>query len=301
MGIRSPSQPSDADSISKEICHENGEPAAILDSYSAWLAKHPSALDTFDRMVAAAKGKKIVVFLDYDGTLSPIVEDPDKAFMSDTVIYTHKYSLAMRMAVHEVAHFFPTAIVSGRCLDKVSRFVQLKNVVYAGSHGMDISTPAGSLKQNNPKHETRTVDEQGNEVVHFQPAQEFLPQIQEDINTLQEMVNSIVEAYPNFRISGGKKVMEIRPCIDWDKGRALEYLLDTFGFNNASDFLPLYIGDDKTDEDAFKVIRHMGRGYPIIVSSVPRETKALYSLRDPDEVMSFLRRLARWKKSLGIP
>ncbi|KDO86434.1 hypothetical protein CISIN_1g0408961mg, partial [Citrus sinensis] len=132
-------------------------------------AKHPSALDTFDRMVAAAKGKKIVVFLDYDGTLSPIVEDPDKAFMSDT----------MRMAVHEVAHFFPTAIVSGRCLDKVSRFVQLKNVVYAGSHGMDISTPAGSLKQNNPKHETRTVDEQGNEVVHFQPAQEFLPQIQE--------------------------------------------------------------------------------------------------------------------------
>ncbi|KAH9732307.1 putative trehalose-phosphate phosphatase D [Citrus sinensis] len=325
MGIRSPSQPSDADSISKEICHENGEPAAILDSYSAWLAKHPSALDTFDRMIAAAKGKKIVVFLDYDGTLSPIVEDPDKAFMSDT----------MRMAVHEVAHFFPTAIVSGRCLDKVSRFVQLKNVVYAGSHGMDISTPAGSLKQNNPKHETRTVDEQGNEVVHFQPAQEFLPQIQEmiqvleekiktikgatvednkfcisvhfrrvdedDINTLQEMVNSIVEAYPNFRISGGKKVMEIRPCIDWDKGRALEYLLDTFGFNNASDFLPLYIGDDKTDEDAFKVIRHMGRGYPIIVSSVPRETKALYSLRDPDEVMSFLRRLARWKKSLGIP
>lgn len=43
---------------------------------------------------------------------------------------------------------------------QVSRFVQLKNVVYAGSHGMDISTPAGSLKQNNPKHETRTVDEQ---------------------------------------------------------------------------------------------------------------------------------------------
>lgn len=50
--------------------------------------------------------------------------------------------------------------------------------------------------------------------------------------------------------------MEIRPCIDWDKGRALEYLLDTFGFNNASDFLPLYIGDDKTDEDAFKVTHH---------------------------------------------
>lgn len=48
-------------------------------------AKHPSALEVFERMIAAAKGKKIVVFLDYDGTLSPIVEDPNKAVMSDAV------------------------------------------------------------------------------------------------------------------------------------------------------------------------------------------------------------------------
>ncbi len=47
--------------------------------------------------------------------------------------------------------------------------------------------------------------------------------------------------------------MEIRPKINWDKGRALQYLLDTLGFNNLKDVLPMYIGDDKTDEDAFKV------------------------------------------------
>lgn len=49
--------------------------------------KHPSALDAFGQMMSAAKGKDIVVFLDYDGTLSRIVQDPDKAFMTAKVIY----------------------------------------------------------------------------------------------------------------------------------------------------------------------------------------------------------------------
>lgn len=50
-----------------------------------------------------------------------------------------------------------------------------------------------------------------------------------------------------------QQVMEIRPSIKWDKGHALEYLLDTLGFGNSTDVLPLYIGDDLTDEDAFQV------------------------------------------------
>ncbi|XP_044493797.1 probable trehalose-phosphate phosphatase 6 [Mangifera indica] len=320
MGALSPSHPSNFESILlSNRFHEKGE--AMLDSYSAWLVKHPSALDSFEQMIAAAHGKKIVVFLDYDGTLSPIVQDPNKAFMSDK----------MRSAVNEVAKFFPTAIISGRCLDKVIEFVQLKNVVYAGSHGMDISTPSGSLNHENHTHESRSVDEQGKEVVHFQPAKEFLLTIQEilqvleervktvkgamvednkfcisvhfrrvqdkDLDSLKEMVKLTLEAYPNFQISSGKKVIEIRPCINWDKGRALEYLLDTFGFNSCSDFLPLYIGDDTTDEDAFKVIQRIGCGYAIVVSSIPRETKASHSLRDPGEVMSFLTRLVKWNKT----
>ncbi|KAK0605348.1 hypothetical protein LWI29_025778 [Acer saccharum] len=233
----------------------------LLDSYTTWQEEHPSALDSFEDMIAVAEGKKLVLFLDYDGTLSPIVNDPDKAFMSD----------AMRAAVREVAYLFPTAIVSGRCIDKVNGFVKLDNVVYAGSHGMDIWTPTGSLKYEDVGQQIKSIDEQGNKVVKFQPAQEFLPTV--------------------------KEVMEIKPSINWNKGRALEYLLDTFGFTSSSDFLPLYIGDDTTDEDAFEVIRGLRRGFPIIVSSVPRNTKASYSLRDPDEVMDFMVRLAKWKKA----
>ncbi|KAJ9171503.1 hypothetical protein P3X46_014862 [Hevea brasiliensis] len=293
---------------------------ALMSSYAAWLRKHPSALESFEGMMMPAKGKSLVVFLDYDGTLSPIVEDPDQAFISDN----------MRSALQEVACIFPTAIVTGRRRDKVKEFVQLHNVIYAGSHGMDMLTPVSPLRCNN-MHKSGALDEEGDEVVSYQPAKAFLPTIQEllkvlkektktikgamiednkfcisvhfrrvnieDVNSLKDMVKSIIEAYSGFRITGGRKVIEIRPRIDWDKGRALQYLIQNLGFNDSNDFLPLYIGDDKTDEDAFKVIKDVGRGYPVIVSSIPKETKASYSLRDTNEVMAFLVNLVNWKKS----
>ncbi|XP_015878197.1 probable trehalose-phosphate phosphatase C isoform X2 [Ziziphus jujuba] len=290
-------------------------------TYTSWRVEHPSALGSFDRMMKAAKGKRIVVFLDYDGTLSPIVDDPDRAFMSDE----------MRGAVREVAKYFPTAIVSGRGRDKVKEFVKLSNVYYAGSHGMDIMAPARPLvKSSDGKYQTKSLDKKGSEVI-FQPAKMFLPTIkeilkeleektrkipgakvednrfcisvhyrkvrEEDYGILEEKVMSVVEKYPEFHLTEGKKVMEIRPSIQWNKGHALEYLLETLGVSNSSEVLPLYIGDDRTDEDAFKVIRCRGEGFPIIVSSIAKGTEASYSLHDPSEVLSFLLRLARWRKA----
>ncbi|XP_014515304.2 probable trehalose-phosphate phosphatase 3 [Vigna radiata var. radiata] len=320
MGYLSqPSEHSNMKPISLAKMDDNEE----LCSYASWLEKHPSVLDNFDKVMSVAEGKEIVVFLDYDGTLSPIVDDPDKAYMSD----------AMRAAVREVAYCFPTAIVSGRRKDKVYEFVKLRNVYYAGSHGMDISTPSGSSKCEDQRHQIKGVDEKGNHVVHFHPAKDFLPTIQEiikvlkentrrikgsmiednmfcvtvhyrcvkneeDISVLREMVESTMKSYPNFHISSGRKVMEIRPNVNWDKGCALMYLLDTLGFDNFNNVLPIYLGDDRTDEDAFKVIRHIGQGFPIVVSSIAKKTQASYSLRDPSDVLAFLIRLARWKKNM---
>ncbi|KAF4380453.1 hypothetical protein F8388_024746, partial [Cannabis sativa] len=294
-------------------------PISSTDSltYNSWLLEHPSALGSFDRMMKLAKGKRIVVFLDYDGTLSPIVDDPDRAFMSDE----------MRTAVREVAKYFPTAIISGRSRDKVKEFVQLSNIYYAGSHGMDIMAPAKPLKSSDNNN---SMDKKGTDVL-FQPAQRFLPAMQEilallqertkiiqgsnvednrfcvsvhyrkvreeDYGTLEEIVKSVILNYPDFHLTSGKKVLEIRPSIEWNKGNALNYLLDNLGFTNSSEVLPLYIGDDRTDEDAFKAIRNRGQGFPIIVSSIPKETKALNSLHDPSEVLTFLLRLARWRKA----
>lgn len=277
----------------------------------SWMIKHPSALKMFEEITNASKGKQIVMFLDYDGTLSPIVDDPDQAFMSES----------MRRAVRNVARYFPTAIVSGRCRDKVYSFVRLAELYYAGSHGMDIKGPTKSCK-----------NKKRNQPVMFQPASEFLPMIdavykalsvkissipgatvennkfcvsvhfrcveEKSWTALAEQVRSVLKEYPKLRLSQGRKVLEIRPTIKWDKGKALEFLLESLGFANQNNVLPLYIGDDRTDEDAFKVLRDRGQGFGILVSKFPKDTNASYTLQEPSEVMDFLHRLVEWKRTL---
>jgi len=78
------------------------------------------------------------------------------------------------------------------------------------------------------------------------------------------------------------------PDIDWDKGKALLWLLENQGLERAK-VRPIYIGDDRTDEDAFRALEKAGVG--ILVSEEPRPTAARYSLKDPAEVERFLREL----------
>ncbi|ONK55695.1 uncharacterized protein A4U43_C10F60 [Asparagus officinalis] len=292
-------------------------------SYHTWVMKYPSALTSFEQITNYAKYKKIALFLDYDGTLSPIVDNPDHAFMSS----------AMRTAVRNVAKHFPTAIISGRSRDKVCEFVGLTELHYAGSHGMDIMVPLRELESTTDHpNSIRSTDKQ--EVIPFQPASEFLPMIDEVFRSLventndiegatvennkfcvsvhyrlvdeelwpmiAEIVHDILKGYPKLKLTHGRKVLEIRPVIDWNKGKAVEFLLESLGLNNRDDVLPIYVGDDITDEDAFKVLREGNCGYGILVSSVPKESNASYSLRDPSEVKGFLKSLVKWKTTAAV-
>ncbi|XP_057533393.1 probable trehalose-phosphate phosphatase D [Amaranthus tricolor] len=269
-----------------------------------WMVNHPSALEMFNHIIKASNGKKIVMFLDYDGTLSPIVQDPDRAFMSEE----------MRAAVKAVARYFPTAIVSGRGKEKVYDFVKLKELYYAGSHGMDIEGPANDERS-----------------VICQPATEFLPIINQVYKKLLEktkfiqgakvesnkfclsvhfrcvdekywgelveLVKEVLSDYPKLKMTYGRKVLEIKPTIKWDKGKALEFLLQALGYAKSKNVLPIYIGDDKTDEDAFKVLKKRKQGFGILVSKFPKETSAAFTLQDPTEVKCFLQRLVEWKQT----
>ncbi|XP_051117918.1 probable trehalose-phosphate phosphatase J isoform X1 [Andrographis paniculata] len=288
---------------------KSSSPPPLSGDQISWNIYHPSALNMLDEIAKAAKGKQIVMFLDYDGTLSPIVDDPEKAFLSDS----------MRTTVRKLAKYFPTAIVSGRCRDKVYSFVRLSELYYAGSHGMDIKAPSKGSKYNK---------EDGG--VLFQPATEYLPMIDEVYKALLEVtkgtsgakvennkfclsvhfrcvdekkwselaqqVGSVLEGYPALRLTQGRKVLEIRPNIKWDKGKALEFLLQSMGYTNCANVFPIYIGDDRTDEDAFKVLREKDQGLGILVSKIPKDTNASYSLQEPSEVMTFLRGLIDWKQ-----
>lgn len=70
---------------------------------------------------------------------------------------------------------------------------------------------------------------------------------------LADEVKSVIKEYSQLRLTHGRKVLEIRPTIKWDKGNALEFLLESLGYADSNELLPIYIGDDTTDEDAFKV------------------------------------------------
>nr|XP_043632507.1 trehalose-phosphate phosphatase A-like [Erigeron canadensis]XP_043632508.1 trehalose-phosphate phosphatase A-like [Erigeron canadensis]XP_043632509.1 trehalose-phosphate phosphatase A-like [Erigeron canadensis] len=281
-------------------------------AYRSWMLKYPSALTSFEQIAKHAKGKRIALFLDYDGTLSPIVDNPDHAFMSN----------AMRAAVRNVAKYIPTAIISGRSREKVRQFVGLKELYYAGSHGMDIMGPVHP-----PSNHTIEVQE-GN---LYQPASEFLPMINEvfgslveitkDIEgvkvennkfcvsvhyrnvdekswtTVAQLVQDTLKNNPRLRLTHGRMVLEVRPVLKWDKGKAVEFLLESLGLSNCDDVLPIYVGDDRTDEDAFKFLREDNRGYGILVTPAPKETSAYFSLRDPSEVMEFINSLVMYKKS----
>ncbi|CAL0311669.1 unnamed protein product [Lupinus luteus] len=239
-------------------------------------------------------------------------------------------SSMMRATVRSVANYFPTAIISGRSRDKVFDLVKLKDLYYAGSHGMDIICPFSQTLSNNHPSCVKSTDNQGKEITLFQPATEFLPLIDEVFRTLVDItrdiegvkvenhkfcvsvhyrnvkennwttigqiVHDVVKKYPRLRSTHGRKVLDIRPVIDWNKGKALEFLHESLGLNDRDDVFSIYIGDDKTDEDAFKVLRESNRGYGILVSSVKQESKAFFSLEDPTEVMKFLQLLVNWKR-----
>ncbi|XP_059289616.1 probable trehalose-phosphate phosphatase F isoform X2 [Lycium ferocissimum] len=257
--------------------------------YSSWMFKYPSALNSFQQIVSHAKNKKIVIFLDYDGTLSPIVDDPDRAFISAD----------MRSAVRDVAKHFPTAIISGRSRDKVYQLVGLTELYYAGSHGMDIMLPIRNEVCTNGSL-IKSTSQQGKEVNLLQPAREFLPMIDESWSVVAQCVHDVLKEYPRLRPTHGRKVLEVRPVIDWDKGKAVEFLLESLGFRNSHDVLPIYIGDDRTDEDAFKVLRGRYQGYGILVSTSPKESNAIFSLRDTSEVKEFLESLAKTMENQEI-
>ncbi|WZY80278.1 hypothetical protein YC2023_026662 [Brassica napus] len=279
--------------------HPKSLPSSISSEQqlSSWIMQHPSALEMFEKITEASGGKQIVIFLDYDGTLSPIVDDPDRAFMSSK----------MRRTVKKLAKCFPTAIVTGRCLDKVYSFVKLAELYYAGSHGMDIKGPAKGFSRHKRVKQS----------LLYQPASDYLPMIDEVYRQLLEktkstpgvivennkfcasvhfrcvdekkwselvlQVRSVLKEYPRLKLNQGRKVFEIRPMIEWDKGKALEFLLESLGFGNSNNVFPVYIGDDRTDEDAFKLLRDRGEGCGVLVSKFPKDTDASYYLQDPSE------------------
>jgi trehalose 6-phosphate phosphatase len=246
----------------------------------------PSALEHIQEI--AQSGDRLAVFLDYDGTLTPIVSHPEDAWLSDS----------MRQALRSLAARVPVAILSGRDLDDVRGRVLVDGIVYAGSHGFDIAGAGGLRRELGAaylpvldKAETE-LREALNEIPsaqlerkHFSVAAHYRNMGENDASRVALAVDAVAARHRELRRMDGKKVYELLPDIDWDKGKAVLWLLETLDLVPGK-VLPIYIGDDRTDEDAFLALEKCG--VAILVSEQPQVTAASYWLTNPEEVESFL-------------
>jgi trehalose 6-phosphate phosphatase len=261
--------------------------------------KFATALEQREEIFRQAQGKQLAVFLDYDGTLTPIVARPEEAVLDRGI----------RQTLRELAKYCTVAVISGRDLQDVQNLVGLDGIFYVGSHGFEISGPQGrhlehhggkqflpALERAEKSLRDRLEEKiQGVQVerkkfaiaVHYRRAAEG------KVREVEGMVDQVQEENGRLRKTAGKKILELQPDIDWHKGKALTWLLEQLGMAGP-EVLPFYLGDDVTDEDAFKVLKDRGIG--IAVQEQPISTAARCRLRGPDEVKKFLKALLAYAK-----
>ena len=262
----------------------------------------PHALEDGDELALHLAGRRPAVFLDYDGTLTPIVDRPEEALISES----------MREAVRGLAKRCPVCVVSGRDRRVVQELMGVDDLIVAGSHGFDIWSPAGGEIQREEGEEfggllegveARLREELGGiEGALVEPkkssvAAHYRLVSEDERPRVGRVVEKILAEHPDgLKVTPGKMVYEIQPNIDWDKGKAVLYLLGALDLDR-DDVVPMYLGDDITDEHAFEALAGGGIGIFVGRADDPetadRTTAADYSLHTFEEVERFLDALAR--------
>jgi len=234
----------------------------------------------------------LFLLLDYDGTLTPIVARPELAVCPPEVkSLLEKLRDSPRSQV---------AIISGRALEDLKGKVGVSGITYVGNHGLEMENPAGVHRK---KLSPQRQEELGRIRKHLEARLNSIPGISfEDKGPIltvhhrnaprgsgrlvQKAVEEALAGDPaRWQISTGKKIFEIHPQIEFDKGKTVRELLDR---SPGARPFPVYLGDDRSDEEAFRAVQ--GQGISVFVGPEPGFSAASFFLRDPSEVLDFLRR-----------
>ena len=235
---------------------------------------------------------RVLLIFDYDGTLTPIVARPEVALLPEEA----------RRCLIELAgnQRFVVGVVSGRALAELKELIAIPGLVYAGNHGLEMSGLGMDFVHPEAtgfiESMTKVASELGQKLkdvpklliqdkkltlsVHFRNTPDSYAE------KVDCAVKSVVEPYSSagrLKITRGKKVIEVRPNIDWGKGEAIEKIHQDCGDNP----VPMFFGDDQTDEDGFDVVQK-ANGIAVYIGPPREPTKALHHLESPEEVAQVL-------------
>ncbi|MDD5634792.1 MAG: trehalose-phosphatase [Candidatus Omnitrophica bacterium] len=253
--------------------------------------------NAWETVIRELSGKNIFLFLDYDGTLTPITQTPAKAVLPEGTRALLKKIASCRKC--------KIAVISGRALGDIKKVVRLKDLIYVGNHGLEIegsvisfidqiSSRTRAIMQRLNDDLTKEllniagtfVENKGATLsIHYRLAKNS------NIFAIKNIVRKVIKPYfakNKIKVRSGKKVIEIRPSVPWDKGRAVLWLLESERLMCRKTFVPVYVGDDSTDEDAFKELKN--KGITIFVGK-PKRTAASYYVKDTEEVALLLKKL----------
>jgi trehalose 6-phosphate phosphatase len=245
-------------------------------------------LPTIRDRVATADG--LLFCTDFDGTLAGIETDPDAP-----AIGSDNRAALERLRDHDRVD---VAVISGRELADLTERVGIEGIDYAGNHGLelhregvttthpvaerrrrDLDAIVADIEERLADTECFVENKSVSATVHYRTAPERRDEVHDIVATAVERVAS-----GKFELSTGKDIVELTPAVAWDKGNALSLIAD-----DHDGWLPMYIGDDTTDEAAFRVLS--GTGIGIHVGS-DAETAADYRIENPEAVTRFLDWLA---------
>ena len=256
----------------------------------------PDALDSLAQIEPVLAGRRAAIVIDFDATLSDLVEDPVDA----TLVAGADETLRALSLV------CPVAIVSGRALDDVRARVGVPGLWYAGSHGLDLAGPDGRVYRTelgtgsvqplrDAAAELRcTLGDIRGTLLEEQPfavAVHYRNVAPEKLTHVLSVARAVGQRH-GLRVTYARMMVELRPDVTWDRGAAVTSIAGRLQLPAA--FTPIYIGDDVTDEDGFDAVKLTGIG--ILVrhdEDQERSSTAQFTLSAPSRVVALLARLTR--------
>lgn len=240
-----------------------------------------------------ARAAFLLLFLDYDGTLADFAPTPDDILPDPEII-----NLVQRL-VHRPAT--RVAVVSGRRLSHIQALLPVDGLVQAGTYGIELYVPGEGrssaieyaqirpvLDKVKPVWQALLAGRQGFYLEDKGWALALHARFANDEEAAAVLAAARAQlpagaGFDGFRVLGGHKFLEVGPRAG-NKGRTVAHLMERF---RSPGMLPVYVGDDDKDEEAFDVVSAHG-GAAVVVAAQPRPTQAQYRLESPQEALRWL-------------